>query len=356
MSWRLPALSALAALVVAAIVPGSALPTEAAPAAAPQTARQPADPPGAPGAKADWTEADKTGFGTARDPREQRVVHAAAGAGERGLLPRPLHPQRAQPGARRDRRGLHRPGVDRHAAPHRAARRAQPALPPGQHRQGRPLPARRDVRDRPAPRRAWRCASGWSRSTAGATGSTRCTTRRSPTTAWTTAAARAATRSWPATTRPRRALVSRAARSARRRPATSAPATAGPTCATTRRSTTSYAAGRPGQRRAGRSDPRRHRPRRPPATPSSRLGFGADAPRTATATATASRAAAFDDPQSRYDYGWHAWLELAERRARQRRTACAGSTSPPRWPWPPPRTSRTRAPSSPRPTAPVGLG
>ena len=65
----------------------------AAPALA---ARPPA--PGAPGASHTWAPADKHGFGTAHQLAGQRVLHAAPGVAERGLLPRPL--------ARRAFRGL----------------------------------------------------------------------------------------------------------------------------------------------------------------------------------------------------------------------------------------------------------
>jgi glucoamylase len=94
-SWRLPAVSALAALAVAATVPGSALPTEAAPAAAPHSARQAIDPPGAPGAKADWTEADKTGFGTAR-ARGSNVWFTL----QRGRVSEVFYPDLSTPGVR----------------------------------------------------------------------------------------------------------------------------------------------------------------------------------------------------------------------------------------------------------------
>jgi hypothetical protein len=67
---------------------------------------------------------------------QQRVVHASTGADQRGVLPRPLHAQRSQPGAGRHRRLLHRPRVDGHATPNHPAGCPQPQVPAGQRGQG----------------------------------------------------------------------------------------------------------------------------------------------------------------------------------------------------------------------------
>ena len=74
----------------------------------PSSAEQAPPAVGDKGAKSTWTEADKSGFGTAH-PGEQRLVHAPARPGQRGLLPGPLDAERAQPPTRRHRRRLRRP-------------------------------------------------------------------------------------------------------------------------------------------------------------------------------------------------------------------------------------------------------
>ena len=86
-----------------------------------------------PGDKTVWTEADKTGFGTARTRAKQRLVHAAAGTDQRGVLPRPLHAERAQPRAAGHRRDASPTARRRTCAPHEPARPAQPAVHAGEH-------------------------------------------------------------------------------------------------------------------------------------------------------------------------------------------------------------------------------
>ena len=88
--------ASLAALAIALLAPGLA----SAKPPAPGGARRPHT----------WAPADKHGFGTATRPREPRLVHAALGRADRGLLPRSRHPQPPRPRVRRHRRGqLHRP-------------------------------------------------------------------------------------------------------------------------------------------------------------------------------------------------------------------------------------------------------
>ena len=111
--------------------------------------------PGAPGAEALWTQADKDGFGTATSTTEQGLAHARRRRADRGLLPRPRHPGRARPAVHRLRRPQLRGARDRrHDAPHGAARPPQPHLPPGQHGPRGPLPHLQDLRRGPVAQRA----------------------------------------------------------------------------------------------------------------------------------------------------------------------------------------------------------
>ena len=194
------------------------------------------------------------------------------------------------------------------------------------------------------------CGCGWSRSTGGSTTSTRCTTRPSATTARTTAPAP-----------PADALV--AQRRVRRQRAGVAPAVR-PHLQRLRRHGQRRLARprgpppaqhdlrrrRAGQRRPGRPDHRRDGTARAPhrdAGPRLRwdaggreaygghVGRGRRTPPRLVATTPAGT------PTS-----------AASAACPRARPASGGSTSPPPWCWPPPRTSCTRARSSPRPSAP----
>ena len=80
--------------------------------------------PGAPGDTATWAPADKHGFGTSHSAGEQRVVHAAAGVGERDLLPGPrARPPSAGCSSRSATAAtVHARDGRRRPAPHRARR------------------------------------------------------------------------------------------------------------------------------------------------------------------------------------------------------------------------------------------
>ena len=109
------------------------------------------------GAKSTWTEADKTGFGTAR-ARRSNVWFTL----QDGRVSEVFYPDLSTPSVRSlelvvtDGRDVHRPRVRGHRRGYDASRRAQPALPAGRHRDVRPLPDHQELRHRSAPRRAGR--------------------------------------------------------------------------------------------------------------------------------------------------------------------------------------------------------
>ena len=129
MFWRSVALSTAVTTGVATVLAGggavvsqAATPTRAA-------------APGSPGHHATWTEADKTGFGTARTRGSNVWFTLQRRPDERGLLPRPLHAERPQPRARgHRRRSFTDRESDRHATPDHPPRRAEPPLPQVEHR------------------------------------------------------------------------------------------------------------------------------------------------------------------------------------------------------------------------------
>ena len=162
MLWRTLALST-------AVTTAPPLPSLSSPPPAARSSRRPRRRPpsqhevprqGRPGHHATWTEADKTGFGTARS-RGSNVWFTL----QQGRTSEVFYPDLSTPSVRSlelvvTGARLHRPRVDRHAAPHPAPGRAQPAVPRGQHRQAGALPDRRDVRDRPRAATRWWCGSG----------------------------------------------------------------------------------------------------------------------------------------------------------------------------------------------------
>ncbi len=87
-------------------------------------------------------------------PTEQRVVHAAGRADQRGLLPRHHHAQRARARAARQRRRrvVRRPRLARHDHDGQPTRLPQSPVHPGARGRGRALPPDRDAPDRPGAR------------------------------------------------------------------------------------------------------------------------------------------------------------------------------------------------------------
>ena len=144
-----------------------------------------------------WREVDldRGGQDRLRDragAEEQRLVHAAGRADQRGVLPRPVDAERAQPRAGRHRRATF---TDR------ASTDMRPPVSPPDARSLRFTAGRhRDTdgkyrldqarRHRPAPRRARRPGAAASRWTAGATGSTPLRPGARQRRRWTTAGAR----------------------------------------------------------------------------------------------------------------------------------------------------------------------
>ena len=148
-----------------------------------------AQAPGAPGDPHTWAPADKHGFGTATDARQQRLVHAARRGAERGLLPGPRHPEPARARVRGHRRAhLPRPRDRRRGRGAGAAGAGLADLPPD-HRDA-PLAADQDLDRRPAGRQRARRRALRLAAPAGRWRSTRSPTRRPATTATTTAARR----------------------------------------------------------------------------------------------------------------------------------------------------------------------
>ena len=110
-----------------------------------------AQAPGAPGDPHTWAPADKHGFGTATDARQQRLVHASRRGAERGLLPGPRDPEPARARVRRHRRAhLPRSRDRRRSEGAGAAGRGLADLPPD-HRDA-PLATDQDLDLGPAGR------------------------------------------------------------------------------------------------------------------------------------------------------------------------------------------------------------
>ena len=124
-----------------------AAPTTYADQPAPSAAR-------GPGPNKGWTEADKTGFGTAHS-RQSRVWFTL----QDGRVSEVFYPDLSTPSLRTlelmviDGRARRQPDP-RHDDRGDEAGRAQPAVHPGQYRPRRPLPAHRGDRHRPGPQRA----------------------------------------------------------------------------------------------------------------------------------------------------------------------------------------------------------
>ena len=221
------------------------------------------------GAKTTWTEADKAGFGTARPRRSNVWFTLQRGPDQRGLLPRPVHPEHAQPRAGGHRRAhVHRPRVDRHAArrPRGPTPRSLRFTQVNTDKGGRYRIIKSIVTD---PRRDARraCGCGSSRSTGG---SYQLYALHDPALG---NDGDGRPRPAPPATRAGRATdgVRRRARSCRGpafdrdlAPATSAASDGWPTSRPTTGSTQALRRRRPGQRRPGRPGLRRHRARRAP--------------------------------------------------------------------------------------------
>ena len=144
MSPRTLTAAVAAAVAVAVTVAGTLT--------APETTASPARPRPGPQAHLDRGGQDRLRHRSC--PPEQRVVHAAARADQRGVLPRPLHAERAHARAARQRRRrlVRRPGLARHDHDGQPPRLPQPPVHPGARGRGRALPPDRDARDRPGAR------------------------------------------------------------------------------------------------------------------------------------------------------------------------------------------------------------
>ena len=306
------------------------------------------------GAKSTWTEADKAGFGTARDAAAATSGSPSSRAGSA----RSSTPTCRRPASRNlelvvtdGRTFTDRESTDmRHRVATRPDARSLRFTQVNTATSGR-YRITKTYRDRPGPRRAVRAGPPDVARRAAATGSSRCTTRRSPTTGWTTAPAPPARR-WSPTTAERRhrpacrarafdADLERLLRRERRLdrpegrpPPRQATPHAGPgnvvqTGRVARRDRTR----RPPARHADprlRPDGRRPRSARHATPRRLRSGARRRGATTAAGTATSARS----------------------RRCPPAPRASGASTSPRHWSWPPPRTSCTPGAFVASPSAP----
>ncbi len=257
-----------------------------------------------------WTEADKTGFGTATD-RKSRVWFTLQG----GRVSEVFYPDLSTPSVRTlelhgDRRRPRGQPDPRHDHRRHEAGRAQPAVHPGQHRQRGPLPAHRGGRHRPGPQRGRHPRE---RRVAGRRHSTRSASATSP--RWATAPR--ATRSAAPSARSRRS--------------------------TTKARVASTLVSSPGL--FGTSDEATAAIIRRAASATISLGFGRT-PQSSSRVAKQALAQPWTTTARRTTpAGTTTWPRSSRcRPARQRSSA---STSPRRSSWPPARTRPTRARSSP---------